>query len=69
MGLSEDIYLNSLIRVLKQEDVRMIDGRWSNGFVDIDALSALIDQGRAEVYYNQGFIFVRLKAHGGEKES
>ena len=39
--------------------IRLIDGRCGSGFVDMPALTALINQRRVKVYDNQGVDFVR----------
>ena len=49
-----------IVSILKNENVRLMDGRFSDGFVDIDKLNKLIKDGVAEIYDNQGVEFVRL---------
>ncbi len=39
--------------------IRRIDGRWPGGFVDLDALQALIDVGKAQTFLARGMTFVR----------
>ena len=39
--------------------IRLLDGRCGSGFVDMPALTALINQKRVKVYDNQGVNFVR----------
>jgi hypothetical protein len=48
-----------LLEILKKESIRLVDGRYSNGFADLDDLNKLIELGQAEVYDN-GMEFVRL---------
>ena len=49
-----------VINILKQEDIRLMDGRFRDGFVDLNVLNKLIEEGKAEIYDNQGIKFVRL---------
>lgn len=58
----KEIEMNEVIQILKTEDVRLVDGRYSSGFVDEKELQKLILEGKAEIYQNQGMSFVRLAA-------
>lgn len=50
----------SILKVLDRESIRIIDGRYSTGFVNMKDLQKLIDMGGyVEVYENQGVKFVR----------
>ena len=49
-----------IMHVLCAEPIRRIDGRYTDGFVDIDALEALITRGEVETYNVKGWDFVRL---------
>ena len=53
--------MKKIIDILKKEDIRAIDGRYSDGFVDIDDLLYLVSKGKAESYTEKGFTFIRLK--------
>ena len=48
-----------ILEILKKESIRLLDGRYSKGFVDLDELKELISEGKAEVYENQEMKFVR----------
>ena len=50
----------NIIRILEQENIRLVDGRFSSGFVDLNELNNLTKNGIAEIYNNQGINFVRL---------
>lgn len=50
----------SITDILESEPIRLIDGRWSDGFADTKALQMVIDSGYAEVYeIAGGWKFVR----------
>jgi hypothetical protein len=50
----------SILEILDTESIRLIDGRYSDGFVDLDDLKKLIDMGGYVVLYNIGGVtFVR----------
>jgi hypothetical protein len=49
-----------ILEILKREDIRMVDGRHSDGFVDTGELRKLVDSGDAETYCKSEFNFVRL---------
>ena len=50
----------SLLEVLDRESIRLIDGRYSTGFANMEDLHKLIEMGGyVEVYENQGVKFVR----------
>jgi len=50
----------SILQVLDKEPIRLIDGRYSEGFADTDDLQKLIDMGGyVEVYEDDGLKFVR----------
>jgi len=51
--------LINIHEILERESIRLLDGRWSGGFVDEVELQQLIDNGKAEVYDNQGVKFVQ----------
>jgi hypothetical protein len=36
--------------------IRMMDGRYADGFVDLKVLQTIIDEGGAEVFVNKGGI-------------
>lgn len=55
MSISQNI-----LEILKTEPIRMIDGRYSTGFVDTDVLAGFITAGQIEIYKIQGMQFVRL---------
>ena len=42
--------------------IRMMDGRYTDGFVDLEVLQALIDEGKAEVIDNKGVKMARRPA-------
>lgn len=52
--------MENILEILKNEDIRMVDGRYSDGFVDTDELRKLVDSGEAETYCKSEFNFVRL---------
>ena len=54
------------LKILKSEDIRYIDGRYRDGFVDQADLDAVIEAGLAEIYDNGGMRFVRLIAKDKE---
>ena len=57
----------SALDILRQEDVRYFDGRYSTGFVDQAELDHLIEAGIAEKYERDWITFVRLvEEHGDE---
>lgn len=50
----------SILAILDRESIRLIDGRYSTGFANMEDLQKLIDMGGyVEVYDNQGMEFVR----------
>ena len=50
----------SILAVLDRESIRLVDGRYSTGFANMEDLQKLIDMGGdVEVYDNQGMKFVR----------
>ena len=50
----------SILAVLDRESIRLVDGRYSSGFANMEDLQKLIDMGDyVEVYDNQGMKFVR----------
>lgn len=52
-----------IMRILKSgEIIRVADGRYTNGFVDRDALKELIEKDAVEKFTDDGFSFVRLKS-------
>lgn len=51
----------NILKILEKENIRWIDGRYSNGFVDLNELPILLLEGSAEVYEDQGVKFVRLR--------
>jgi hypothetical protein len=53
--------LKNVFEILKKESIRLIDGRYSKGFVNEADLKKLIISGQAEIYDNGGMNFVRLK--------
>jgi len=55
------------LKILENEPIRWIDGRYSNGFVDLNELPILLLEGSAEVYEDQGMKFVRLRKKVKEK--
>jgi len=50
----------SIKDILRREPIRLMDGRYSTGFVSVAELNSLVNEGTAEVYDNQGVDFVRL---------
>lgn len=50
-----------LLKILEKEHIRLMDGRYSDGFVDLDELRELISEDFVEVYEKQGMEFVRIK--------
>ena len=50
----------SALDIVKNEPIRYIDGRWSDGFVDQAELDHLVKATIAEKYMNGGMSFVRL---------
>lgn len=57
----------NILKILENEPIRWIDGRYSNGFVDLNELPILLLEGSAEVYEDQGMKFVRLRKKVKEK--
>ncbi len=52
----------NILKLLKAGKViRVIDGRCGDGFVDKQALTALIAQDKVKLYTRQGFTFVKAK--------
>ncbi len=50
----------SILAILDRESIRLMDGRYSTGFANMEDLQKLIDMGGyVEVYENQGVKFVR----------
>lgn len=47
-----------IIKILEREPIRLLDGRYSDGFVDIDELKRLIQEKRVTTYENKGITFV-----------
>ena len=55
-----------ILDILDREPIRLMDGRYSTGFVDLDRLRKVIESGYAEVYTENGVRFVRkLKTERG----
>lgn len=52
--------INTILEVLKTESIRLMDGRFSDGFVDTDELKLLINLGHAKKFKRQGLDFVKL---------
>jgi len=50
----------NILKILEKESIRLIDGRYATGFVDLDDLNELIQEGEVEVYKVYGVRFARL---------
>ena len=50
-----------VLDILQKENIRLVDGRYSGGFIDTEVLHYLIRTGEAETYMNEIITFVRLK--------
>lgn len=56
----------SILKILEEEPIRLVDGRYSDGFADTDNLNKLIKLGGyVEVYEKGGMKFVRKKKNSG----
>jgi hypothetical protein len=51
---------SEILEILKHEDIRVVDGRYSDGFVDDNELKKLISSGKVETYCVSEFKFARL---------
>lgn len=57
-----------IMRLLRDgHNIRVIDGRYTDGFVDQAALDELMKAGKVEKFKVQGFSFVRLPKQPAEQ--
>ena len=50
---------DNAISIISFESVRLADGRYSGGFIDIDILHELVMDGDAEIFREGGMQFIR----------
>jgi hypothetical protein len=63
INIPKEDSVKSVLDILGKGPIRLIDGRYSEGFVDLDDLNKLIEIGVAEVYEIDEMKFVRWAIH------